>query len=187
MVRSCKESIDKLRAICHTLVVWSSSLYLVAALYAISRGRRTLGAILLTMAGISFVYHSHKTRGDAAALWENLDTVVTSIGLSLLLVYGAYTVWRGKTKMSAPGVLVALTLLSLTVLGFADTLAQRDPNTGFTGPLADSMLSPDITMVENKLNQECFTSSLQTEYLIYLVLWHVLRGFTAIFYVSISS
>ena len=197
MVRTCEQSIIKLSKICHTLVVWSNIFYILAAIVAFYTGHRAIGVIFLIIATTSVIHHSNKDDGLKTSIWGKIDSATTTAGSLAILIYGVWQIFvkrkhdvlKSKRTFMIGIVFVFLALLALVIFGFAMTITSglktNDPTKGVCGPLSDAARLG--TAVVNKNDQTCYTRSLQTQYLIYHTIWHMLGGIVGIFFITLIT
>jgi hypothetical protein len=171
--------------------------YLFAATVSFYTGHHILGAIFLTIAVTSVIHHSNRDDGLSPSTWGKIDVAMATIGSLIILIYGIWKIFvnrkhdvlKSKRTYMIGVVFVLVALLALTIFGFAGTITSglktSDPNRGLTGPLSDATAPGSVPGVD--INQICYDRSLQTQYLIYHTIWHILGGIVGIFFVTLIT
>jgi len=192
MVRTCAQSLNKITQILHTLVVWSNVFYLFAAIMAFMSGYNILGIIMILITAISTLYHINSNMfGISNKIWSVLDVTTATGGSIAILIYGIIFMFKNRgmdifyTRRTFMIGFIFVILMAFSLLIFivarlgVGKITPDDPNKGLFGPLIGA--TPD------EIDEKCYTTSRQAEYLIYHTIWHLLGGVVGIIFMILIT
>lgn len=186
MVRSCKESLDKVLNVLHTSIIWSHVFYIIAAFIAFYTKHYAIMIIAIVITIASIIHHLN----TANKLWGHIDFITASSGALLILIYSIIVIWSQKIPIVGDKLRVSLIILYLFITVFAIityVLAHFNTDGIVTDPVKGGAFGPVVTLPMSNMSnlnqtdsQECLDMSHQINYIYYHTLWHIFGGIAGI-------
>lgn len=185
----CKEGIDRLNKILHTLVVISNILYTLMGVASIMMGNKILGMTIIGVSIVSAIYHSNEHIFNIKpSTWAIIDQTLVTVTISIymfLLFLKRKQIYKSKISITLIIVLFICFSLFLCVyyLAIVASDGEKNEENGFIGILYN-MNNNEENNIDNEI---CDKKTKVIKYLIYHVLFHVIGSFTILIFMILYN